>query len=496
MRYKISWIIGKVTALLYLAAEGLLFWALIRTRMVPGLYLGILGTVLIGAAALLVWMTWNGRRMVRYIAGIFLSILLAGLCAVGFLYVNRTLAAADKITTVNTEVTEVGVYVRTENTDDFTQAAAGYDYGILSQLDRENTDKAVEQLKEELGTDVSPREYESLTSLADSLLNQETDAVIMNSAYLDVLEEIEGYEDIRSRIKEVTVLRVEAEITQNGQETEKENGQTTGTSAGGQSVFTVYISGVDSRSSELVSKSRSDVNILAVVNADTRQIALISTPRDYYVPLSISNGVPDKLTHAGIYGVQVSMDTLAMLYDTSIDYYFRVNFTGFKDIIDALGGITVVSDYTFDSGNVSGYHFEKGENYMDGDAALAFCRERYAFASGDNQRGKNQLAVIKGVLNKCLSADMLMNYTRVLDAVEDSFETSIPYDTISSLVRSQLSDGSAWNIVSYSVTGTGDRQVPYSMSQSVYVMIPDESTVETAREMIQTVRNGGIIEDP
>ena len=192
MRYKISWIIGKVTALLYLAAEGLLFWALIRTRMVPGLYLGILGTVLIGAAALLVWMTWNGRRMVRYIAGIFLSILLAGLCAVGFLYVNRTLAAADKITTVNTEVTEVGVYVRTENTDDFTQAAAGYDYGILSQLDRENTDKAVEQLKEELGTDVSPREYESLTSLADSLLNQETDAVIMNSAYLDVLEEIEG----------------------------------------------------------------------------------------------------------------------------------------------------------------------------------------------------------------------------------------------------------------------------------------------------------------
>ena len=133
---------------------------------------------------------------------------------------------------------------------------------------------------------------------------------------------------------------------------------------------------------------------------------------------------------------------------------------------------------------------------MDGDAALAFCRERYAFASGDNQRGKNQLAVIKGVLNKCLSADMLMNYTRVLDAVEDSFETSIPYDTISSLVRSQLSDGSAWNIVSYSVTGTGDRQVPYSMSQSVYVMIPDESTVETAREMIQTVRNGGIIEDP
>ena len=190
------------------------------------------------------------------------------------------------------------------------------------------------------------------------------------------------------------------------------------------------------------------------------------------------------------------MDTLSMLYDTPIEYYFRVNFTGFKDIIDALGGVTVVSDYTFDTKNVSGYHFNKGENFMDGDEALAFCRERYAFATGDNQRGKNQLAVIKGVLNKCLSTDMLLHYTDVLDAVEDSFETSVPYDVISSLVRSQISGGSDWNIVSYSVTGTGDRQVPYSMSQSVYVMVPDQSTVDQAKSLIQTVRDGGVVEQP
>ena len=154
------------------------------------------------------------------------------------------------------------------------------------------------------------------------------------------------------------------------------------------------------------------------------------------------------------------------------------------------------SDYTFDTKMLQDYHFDEGENYMDGDAALAFCRERYAFATGDNQRGKNQLAVIQGVLNKCLSTDMLLHYTDVLSAVEDSFETSVPYDVISSLVRSQISDNSSWNIVSYSVTGTGDRQVPYSMSQSVYVMVPDESTVETAKSLIQTVRDGGVVEQP
>ena len=490
MKNKVSWIIGKLFSLLYLLTAILFSAALWRTQMVPGLYFGLLAAVLAAVAALVIWLTWSGARKVRYGIGIVLSLLFSLLFALGSIYVGKTLQAADKITTVKTEVAEVGIYVQADNTDDFNQAAAGYTYGILAQMDRENTDHAVEQLNEQLGISIAVKEYDSLTALMDGLFGGETNAVILNSAYLDVLEEMEGYENIRERIREVTVTHVETEVPQASLPAEEGGGSQD------QSVFTVYISGVDTRSTQLIAKSRCDVNILAVVNANTRQVALISTPRDYYVPLSISGGVPDKLTHAGIYGVQVSMDTLSMLYDTPIEYYFRLNFTGFKDIIDALGGVTVVSDYTFDTKNVSGYHFNKGENFMDGDAALAFCRERYAFATGDNQRGKNQLAVIRGVLNKCLSTDMLLHYTDVLDAVEDSFETSVPYDVISSLVRSQISDGSDWNIVSYSVTGTGDRQVPYSMSQSVYVMVPDQTTVETAKSLIQTVRDGGIIQQP
>ena len=176
------------------------------------------------------------------------------------------------------------------------------------------------------------------------------------------------------------------------------------------------------------------------------------------------------------------MDTLSMLYDVEIDYYFKVNFTGFVDIIDALGGIEVQSDYSFDA---YGYHYDKGTNLLDGDAALGFCRERYSFSSGDRQRGKNQLAVIKGIIQKAVSPSILSTYTSILEHVQACIDTNAPYDLIASLVRRQLSDGASWTVNSYSVDGTGDTQVPYSMSSPVYVMVPDMTTVEHAKELLK-----------
>ena len=235
------------------------------------------------------------------------------------------------------------------------------------------------------------------------------------------------------------------------------------------------------------SNGRSDVNILASVNTATHKVVLISTPRDYYVPLSISGGAKDKLTHAGIYGIDVSMDTMAMLYDVNVDYYFRVNFSGFEDIIDALGGVTVNSDYAFTAGN---YSYTQGDNQMDGAKALTFVRERHAFAEGDRQRGKNQMALIQAVIQKALSPELLVNYNSFMDSLSGSFETSVPYDLISTVIREQLSNGGSWSISTYSVDGTGDSQVPYSMSQKAYVMVPDQSTVDTAKQMIQDLYEG------
>lgn len=254
----------------------------------------------------------------------------------------------------------------------------------------------------------------------------------------------------------------------------------------------IYLSGIDVAGS-ISTTSRSDVNIIAVVNPVTYQILLLSTPRDYYVPTTVSGGVRDKLTHAGRYGVDCSMGTLDMLYDININYYFKVNFTGFTEVIDALGGITVHSDYDFVTTH-GGDHITVGDNYLNGKEALGFARERYAFADGDRQRGRNQMAVITAVINKMASSAILNNYSGLMSGLEGSFETSLSAGDISSLVKLQLDKMPSWNVVSYSVNGPGDHQTTYSAPRfKAWVMQPNETYIQNAKVLINQVMSGEVI---
>lgn len=258
--------------------------------------------------------------------------------------------------------------------------------------------------------------------------------------------------------------------------------------------FVVYLSVVDTRG-DLTEKARSDVNILAVVNPKTKQVALINTPRDYYLDLAGTNS-KDKLTHAGLYGVETSMETLGNLYGVEVTDYIRINFAGFMSIVDALGGVDVYSDQAFTSVGSPGYYdptsFVEGWNHLDGKAALAFARERHAFASGDIQRGIDQMKVIDAMLNKIKSPALLMNFSKLMDAASDCFVTSLSQDQISALVRMQLSDFAEWDIQSCTVTGSsGTSTKCYSAKgQKLYVMKPDESSVNKAKELIASVLGG------
>lgn len=475
---------GIVLSLLLLVAAGIFLCLLYLTHMLTNTYLFVAAGACLIAVLITFYLTRNFRKRIPFVFGSLWFLLCIGIFSVGSIYLYRTQAALQAIAGTETEISNVSVYVRIDDPAQTLSDASGYSFGILSTLDRENTDTVVSRINEQLGVTIQTAEFDGLTQLADGLRNHQVDALILNDAYLDLYEEFDGYTEFPSQIRALSTESIETAVQNN------ELTSTTVQDLNDNPVLNIYISGSDTRESTLPSRSRSDVNILASINTQTHQVLLISTPRDYYVPLSISNGVPDKLTHAGIYGVQVSMDTLSMLYEVPIDYYFRVNFNGFVDIIDALGGIDVYSDYTFDSGNVSGYHFNEGWNSVNGEEALAFCRERYAFASGDRQRGKNQMAVIQGVLNKATSPAILSNYTSVLDSAAGCMETNVPYDTIAEIVRDQLAGGGSWNVVSYSVDGTGDSQVPYSMSSSVYVMIPDTSTVDQAKSLLAQVATG------
>ncbi|MCD7922364.1 MAG: LCP family protein [Clostridiales bacterium] len=423
-------------------------------------------------------------RPVRFLIGAVIALAVSALLLAAGYYVGTLTTTLQDITDTTEEVASVGVYVLTDDPAESIADTEGYVFGILESIEREDTDNAVVQINTELDSIVQVETYAGMDDLADALLSQECGAIVMSEQYVEVISELDGYEDFEDQVKEIASYEwsYEVETTETDEDTEA--------GISGYGVFTMYISGIDTYGA-ISTKSRSDVNIIAVVNTNTRQMLLISTPRDYYVPLSISDGVKDKLTHAGLYGVEVSMDTLEMLYGVELDYYFRVNFSGFEELIDALGGVTVVSEYEFDV--EPDFHYVVGENELNGIEALAFARERYSFAEGDRQRGENQMAVITGVIQKLQTPSVLYNFSDIMSGLEGSFETNMPYTDLSTLVRNQISAGGSWDVQTYSVDGTGTTASTYSLSRQVYVMEPDQETVEYAIELIEAVENDEIV---
>lgn len=453
-----------ILSLLMLLGGGAFLYMVHLTQMVPTHLMVALYAICILALIITILLTRGAKRKVRLTIGVIWTVLCLAVYALGGYYLYKTQDSL-KNTTQNKQTTNVSFFVDKNDTAESLEDAEDYSFGILQVRDRDNTDTALALVEKERGLSLSTEEYSDLNQLADALMDDEIDGIILNEAYLDLYDDSEEYADFPESLKVLYTQPIENII-----ETSEPVGE----------VINIYISGSDTRNDTLPASSRSDVNIIASVNTQTHEVLLLSTPRDYFVPLSISNGIPDKLTHAGIYGVDVSMDTLSMLYDIEIDYYFRINFTGFVDIIDALGGIEVESDFAFQDWD-GRYWFDEGLNYLDGEQALAFARERHAFADGDFQRGKNQMKVITAVMDKALSPSILTSYTSILDSVQEYMETNIPYDFIAQMVRQQLSDNASWDIQSFSVTGTGDYQIPYSDSQLASVIIPDEASVEEAK---------------
>ena len=485
---------GILIAIVLIAVLTVFMTIVIKTKLLPVKYILLAGGVFLLLAGLIILLTRDIRRKGAMVCGCIITVLLVAALLVGIPYLTKALDTLDQISTVDVEMSYVGIYVQKDAAAQSLSDLTDSSIGILQTQDRANTDKTLAMVQEQIGA-VEVKEYSGPNALMDGLLQAEIDAVILNSAFMDLLADMEGYASVPSQLRELYLHQAETviETVKENKEEQKPQKQEEKVEQVEQKkddlVFTMYISGIDSREG-LIAKSRSDVNIIATVNVDKRQVLLASTPRDFYVPLPISDGIPDKLTHAGIYGIDVSMGTLEMLYDTQIDYYFRVNFSGFEQIIDALGGITVYSEHEF---TVGGHTYYKGNNTLNGTQALNFARERYSFADGDRQRGRNQMAVIKAVIEKAMSPSLLMNYTRIMDSISGSFETSMPYDMIAELVRNQLDKGGQWNIVSMSADGTGDYQVPYSMSMEAYVMVPDQATVDAVIEKMNQVKNGEIL---
>lgn len=253
--------------------------------------------------------------------------------------------------------------------------------------------------------------------------------------------------------------------------------------------FNVYISGIDVYG-EIDQESRSDVNIIATINPKTHKILLTTTPRDYYVTIpGVSGEQRDKLTHAGVYGIGTSMATLANLYQTEIPFYMRVNFTSVIEIVDAMGGVDVESEVAFTTGKESGaiVEIQEGKNHLTGKEALAFVRERKAFIDGDNQRGKNQQALLTALIKEVISPMIVFEANEIINCISGNAETNMSEKQMKALLYMQLEDMKGWEIESVAATGDDSgKQYCYSYSGGpLYVTVPDMSSVEMIRGKIE-----------
>ena len=314
------------------------------------------------------------------------------------------------------------------------------------------------------------------------LINKEIDSVLIEESSMALIyEQNEEYNGMFKTIYTINI-KTEIEITKEADVTNQP--------------FTVYISGIDSYGS-IATVSRSDVNMVATINPTTKQVLLISIPRDYYVQLRGTTGYKDKLTHAGLYGVETSVGTLEDLLDVDINYYARVNFSSLEQIVDALGGVDVYSKYSFTSSKATGgtYYFTEGYNHMNGKQALSFSRERKALPGSDRARGINQQAVIDGIIRKATSPAIITGYSKILSSLNGTFQTNMSDNDIQKLIKMQLNDMASWNITSYSLDGTDGSEYTYSYpTQKLYVMNPIEETVTEAQGLIDKVYAGEMLE--
>lgn len=500
-RYKFdiqSMILGAIQ-LIQLVATVIFMVSLISLNMIPTFLLiavGIGSVIFFGLTAFL--QTRYGWK--RYF-GTALCLLISVFMIMASMSISKADSTLHEISKSEEYVDRVVIAVRSDSPIssiyDIKEIPVGAQYTQQSELMLATEGKLL--LEENIEFNI--KTYNTIIEQVFGLFDGDVDAIIYNNAYGELFLEqmpdfndkikivhicdmtaadIEKYKDVIDLSIRPDYIPPDPPVEEIPDETEPEEPEIV--LPENEDVFAVYMSGIDVYGS-ITTNSRSDVNIIGIVNPKENKILLVTTPRDYFVRIpGVSGDKRDKLTHAGIYGINASMNTLSELYNVKIDYYVRVNFTSFEKVVDSLGGISVYSAYNF---NAAGYSYHKGYNDLNGKEALAFVRERYSFAAGDNQRGKNQQEAIKAIIKKACSPAILTAANEILDSVRDNIDMNVPEELIQSLIKKQLSDGKEWEIVTMAATGTGSNDEPYSMpGYTAYVMIPNENSVEEIRQAI------------
>ncbi|MGQ7662774.1 LCP family glycopolymer transferase CpsA [Streptococcus suis] len=456
---------------LYVITLCLFLVTMYRYNILDFRYLNYIVTLLlVGVAVLAGLLMW--RKKARIFTALLLVFSLV-ITSVGIYGMQEVVKFSTRLNS-NSTFSEYEMSILVPANSDITDVRQLTSILAPAEYDQDNITALLDDISKMESTQLATSPATSYLTAYQSMINGESQAMVFNGVFTNILENEDP--DFSSKVKKIYSFKVTQTV-----ETATE--QVSGDS------FNIYISGIDTYG-PISSVSRSDVNIIMTVNRATHKILLTTTPRDSYV--AIADGGQnqyDKLTHAGIYGVNASVHTLENLYGIDISNYIRLNFTSFLQLIDLVGGIDVENTQEFTSG---GYNFPVGTVHLDAEQALIFVRERYSLANGDNDRGKNQEKVIAALIKKLSSPENLRNYQAILNSLEDSIQTDISIETIIGLVNTQLESGTQFTVESQALTGTGRSDLSsYAMPGSqLYMMEINQDSLEQAKAAIQSVLDG------
>ncbi len=462
-----------IIILLFLLSFTILIYSIFKLNILPTKYLIIGFSVLILVTIILLFGIFSKKHKVFRTLSFIIVLLLTVFSCFAINYLNNTYnfinSTQSKYDTLN-----YSVIVLKDSNDTSIHDLSNKTISYLN-------DNYYKDIIDILNSKIHYTEklIDDFTKIENLLKEKEIDAVVIEDSYLTLINEESS--EFRENTKIIDTFQIKVK-------THKESSDTSIL----ENPFILYISGIDQYGNVNTVRGRSDVNQLVVVNPKTNHILLVNTPRDYYVRLAGTIGLKDKLTHAGIYGINKSIDTLEDLYDININHYLRVNFNTLVKVVDVIGGIDVYSDKTFNSFHIKGWTVSKGLNHFNGKEALAYSRERYAYIDGDHHRGRNQQDVITAIINKITTSKVLISkYNSILNVLDGSFQTDISTSGITSFIKYQLDKMPSWKVESIAVSGYNSYNYTYSMGYNykLYVMEPDYDSIETAKEKIKEVLN-------
>lgn len=481
--------IGIVLSILLVVASFYFLYQLIKINVLPTklLFLITIIFVLLDAIFALLLCYYTRAVVSKIICVVITLALIFGSCMGGY-YISKTGSLLTNITNVTKHAKNtVSVVVKQSSDIKNKSQLNGLSVGTLRTIGTQGSSKALKELSKD-GVVMNQSEYDSLSAMLEAFYNGEVDSIIINESSRSQILDMESYADFdnNTRVVYQTSYKVE--------NTDKANAVTDITSK----PFNVLISGSDTRGG-FDENGRSDVIMVATVNPKTGTILLTSIPRDYYVTTACDagdgcqQGALDKITHTGIHGTNTTKRTVEQLLGIEINYTFKVGFDTVTDIVDAVGGVDVNVEPGYECSNflhAPGLSVHAGVNHLNGEQALGYARERYAYSEGDRQRTKNQQQVLMGIVNKVTSPAIVTNYASIMDSMANTFSTTMSNDEITSLIKYQLNKNPKWKIEQSMVDGTGDTQMCAELGNAAYVMVPDQSTVTKASNKINAVMQG------